>query len=339
MAKLTLTLSQALGRAISAYNAGKLVEAEQICQQIVSAKSDFFDALHLLAVIQSRLGKKDTALASYDRALTVRPDFAEALYNRGVTLQELKRFEEALASYDRALAVRPDYAEALYNRGVTLQELKRFEEALASYDRALAAAAGLMPRRSTIVAVTLQELKRFEEALASYDRALARAAGLCRGALQSWRHPAGAEAVRGGAGELRPRARRCGRTMPRRSFNRGVTLQELKRFEEALASYDRALGAAAGLCRGALQSWRHPAGAEAVRGGAGELRPRARAAAGLCRGALQSWRHPAGAEAVRGGAGELRPRAHAAAGLCRGALQSWRHPAGAEAVRGGAGEL
>ena len=77
-----------------------------------------------MAVVQSRLGKKDEALASYDRALKVRPDFAEALYNRGVTLQELKRFEEALASYDRALKVRPDFVEALYNRGNTLEELK-----------------------------------------------------------------------------------------------------------------------------------------------------------------------------------------------------------------------
>ena len=91
MAKLTLALSQTLSRAISAYNAGKLVEAEQLCQQIINAKRDLFDALHLLAVVQSRLGKKDTALASYDRALAVRPDYAEALSNRGITLHELKR--------------------------------------------------------------------------------------------------------------------------------------------------------------------------------------------------------------------------------------------------------
>ena len=38
-------------------------------------------------------------------------------------------------------------------------------------------------------------------------------------------------------------------TMPRRFNNRGNTLQELKRFEEALASYDRALALRAGLCR------------------------------------------------------------------------------------------
>jgi tetratricopeptide (TPR) repeat protein len=205
MAKQTVTLSQAFGRAVTAYNAGKLDEAEQICRQILNARRDVFDALHLLAAVQSRLGKKDAALASYDRALKVRPDYAETLSNRGVTLYELKRFEEALASYDRALKVRPDYAEALSNRGVTLYELKRFEEALASYDRALKVrpdyAEALFNR-----GLTLHELKRFEAALASYDRALTL-------------RPDFAEAL----------------------FNRGLTLHELKRFEEASASYDRSL--------------------------------------------------------------------------------------------------
>jgi len=205
MAKLTLTLSQALSHAFSAYNAGKLIEAEQICRQIINAKADFFDALHLLAVVQSSRGENDTALASYDRALAVRPDNAEALYNRGITLHELKRFEAALASYDRALAVRPDYAEAHSNRGNSLKELRRLEAALASYDRALA----VRPNSAEVLfnrGVTLQELKRFEAALASYDRALAV-------------RPDYAEAL----------------------SNRGVTLKELQRFEEALASYDRAL--------------------------------------------------------------------------------------------------
>jgi Tfp pilus assembly protein PilF len=86
MAESTLTLAQALSRAFSAYNGGKLVEAEQLCQQITNAKPDHFDAVHLLAVVQSNLGKKHLALASYDRALAVRPDYAEALFNRGVTL-------------------------------------------------------------------------------------------------------------------------------------------------------------------------------------------------------------------------------------------------------------
>ena len=205
MTNPTLTLSEAFSRAISAYNAGKLVEAEQLCQQIINAKPDLFEALHLLAVVQASLGKQDLALASYDRALTVRPDHVESLSNRGVTLHELNRFEEAVASFDRALTVRPDYAKAYYNRGNTLRELKRREEALASYDRALTVqpdyAEALYNR-----GLTLYELKRYEEALVSYDRALT----------------------------VRP-------DHVKALYNRGLTLHELKRYEGALASYDRAL--------------------------------------------------------------------------------------------------
>jgi tetratricopeptide (TPR) repeat protein len=205
MTSRTFSLSQAINHALSSYNAGEFTEAEKICQQIISAKHDFFDALHLLAVVQSRLGKKDTALVSYNRALTVRPDHAQALSNRGVTLHELKRFNEALASYDQALTVQPDHAEALSNRGVTLHELKRFDEALASCDRALTVRpdhADALSNRGN----ALKELKRLDEALASYDRALAM-------------RPDHADAL----------------------SNRGLALHELKRFDEALASYDRAL--------------------------------------------------------------------------------------------------
>jgi tetratricopeptide (TPR) repeat protein len=131
------TLSSSLSRAISAYKSGQLVEAEQLCQQIVAAHQDIFDAIHLLALVQSLLGKKETAVASFDRALTLRPDHAEALSNRGLTLYEMRRFEVALTSFSRALNVRPDYAEALSNRGLTLHQLRRFDEALSCYDRAL----------------------------------------------------------------------------------------------------------------------------------------------------------------------------------------------------------
>jgi len=203
MAKPTPSLT--ISHAVSAYNAGQLAEAEQLCRQLLARERDLFDALHLLAVIESRLGRGEDALASYARALALRPGDANALYNRGNTLQGMKRIEEALASYDSALVVQPHHANALYNRGNALHELKRFEEALASYDRALVVRpdhANAFHNRGN----TLHELKRFEEAVASYDRALA-----------------------------------VQRDHPEVLSNRGVTLHVLGRFEEALTSYDRSL--------------------------------------------------------------------------------------------------
>ena len=101
-----------------------------------------------------------------------------------------------------------------------------------------------MPTRSTIAAITLHELKRYEEALASYDRRARRAAGLCRGAQQSRQCPAGAEAVRRGAGKLRPGAR-VAAGLCRGALQSRHTLHELHRFDEALASYDRLLAVSA----------------------------------------------------------------------------------------------
>lgn len=239
MTNLMVTPSPAFSQAVTAYNAGKLAEAEQICQQIISAQSDLFNTLHLLAVAQSRMGKRDAALASYNRALAVQPDNASALTNRGAALHELKRFDEALASYDHALAAQPDYAEAFYNRGITLKELKRFEEALASYDRAVS----LRPdyyealyNRGNV----LQELKRFEEALASYDNALKVRPGnvaalINRGnSLRDLKRFEEALASNNRALAARP-------DYAVALSARGVTLAEMKRFEEALASYDRAV--------------------------------------------------------------------------------------------------
>ncbi len=239
MADVTPTLPEAMQRAVAAYQRGRLREADDLARAILGVKADYFDALHLIAVIRTRQRRLDEALASYDRALALRPDHAEALRNRGATLHKLKRFDAALASYDRALALQPDYAEALYNRGITLHELERFDEALASYDRAVAArpdyAAALNNRGNT-----LHQLKRFDEALASYDRALA---------LQP--DHAGTFSNRGNTlhqlgrfDEALASYDRALALQPDHAealYNRGITLHALERFDEALASYDRAL--------------------------------------------------------------------------------------------------
>ncbi|HYC17333.1 MAG TPA: tetratricopeptide repeat protein [Pseudolabrys sp.] len=198
-------LALALNRAIATYQAGQPGEAEQICQKIIAKKSNFFDAHHVLGIIQAAQGKNEQALTSYNRALAVQPNHADTLSNCGNVLTALRRFEEALASYNRALAARPNHTGALNNRGVALQEMGRHGEALASFAQAIALQAdyadALCNRGNS-----LHALGRFDEALASYDCAIA----------------------------LRP-------ALLQAHCNRGNTLRELQRYDEALASYDRAL--------------------------------------------------------------------------------------------------
>ena len=205
MASLTLTLPQALKHAVTAYKAGDFLKAADLCQKIIMQKQDYFDALHLLAIVQSKLGKNDEALVSFNRALSVRPNHADAFNNLSITLKMLKQLDDALASCNRALAAEPGHTEALYNRGLILHDLTQFDEALASFDRVLAARPTFAEAFNSR-GITLRAMNRYEEALASYDRAI----------------------------EIRP-------DYPEALNNRGNVLREFGRFKEALSEYRRAV--------------------------------------------------------------------------------------------------
>ena len=227
----------------------------------------------------------------------------DAHYNRAVVLQDLRRFEDAIAGYDQTLAFKPDYAAAHNNRGVALQELGRCEEAVASYDRALAVKARLRRR------------------------------------AQQPRHRTGeTAALRAGAGELRPGARRCSRasptrttiaaprcarssawrrrpqassapsprgpTTPRRTTTAASRCASWNACEEALASYDARDRDQARLRRGAQQSRRRAARLEPPGGGARELRAGAGGEAGVPGGAAQPGRDAAPSPPLPRGAGE-----------------------------------
>jgi protein O-GlcNAc transferase len=189
-------------RALAAYRSGNLALAERLCGEIARARRDFFDALHLLALVQAAQGKGEAALASFRRALALRPNDVETLNNCGVLQGSLGMPAEALASFERALAVRPDHWQALDNRATALARLGRRDDAAACLDRMLRLRpndADTLNRRGNL----LREMKRPADALACYDRALAA-------------QPDHADAL----------------------GNRGNALHELGRLEEALASYD-----------------------------------------------------------------------------------------------------
>ncbi len=241
MVDISLVETPVFDRAVSAYEAGDLVEAERLCERVIAVRPDFFGAANLLAVVQSRLAKKNAALASYDRVLNLRPGYVLGHINRANILDELGRYDEALASYERAIYLRPNIARVHLNRGNVLQELKRYEEAVTSYDRAIHLrpdfAAAHLNRGNA-----LQALKRYDEALTNYARALSLqpdfpdAFSNRGGALQALKRYDEAVASYDRAIALQPGHAAA-------HFNRGTALLECKRHEEALPSFDRALAA------------------------------------------------------------------------------------------------
>lgn len=205
MRAVAIDPTQTFNRAVSSYKAGRLGDAEQLCQQILSAQPGHFDAAHVLAVVQAARGRHDLALASYDCALALRPQQPDVLNNRGSTLLALGRVDDAIASYDRALAARAEFPEAWCNRGSALEKLGRWDDAMTSYDRALALRPDYADARYNRGNV-MKALGRHADALADYDRAIA----------------------------LQPRHADA-------HNNRGQVLKEMLRYDDALASYDAAL--------------------------------------------------------------------------------------------------
>jgi len=68
------------------------------------------------------MGRNEEALEKYDAALALRPRLAEGEFAAGFALARLGRAKEAQTRYRRAIAARPDFAAAWINLGSLLRE-------------------------------------------------------------------------------------------------------------------------------------------------------------------------------------------------------------------------
>lgn len=96
---------------------------------------DDADALLRQGIALNKLGRKEEALACYERALPLEPRNPILLNNLGYVLAELGYYEEALERCDTSLRIRPDDAHTSDSRGYALVGLGRYEEAVQEYRR------------------------------------------------------------------------------------------------------------------------------------------------------------------------------------------------------------
>ena len=165
------TISEALAIAIEHHQGGRLQAAEQIYRQILQVEPNHADALHLLGVIASMLGKPEMAIEYMARAVQRKPDYAEAHSNLGLALNSQGRLEEAVVCYRRALALKPDYAEAHNNLGNALSDQRKLDEAAACYRRALALKPDFAEAHYNL-GNALKDQGKLDEAAVCYRRAL-----------------------------------------------------------------------------------------------------------------------------------------------------------------------
>ncbi|HEY9024704.1 MAG TPA: tetratricopeptide repeat protein, partial [Burkholderiaceae bacterium] len=108
-----------------------------VVERGVQVASTFAPIWYAAGAVQQRLGLRDAAIRSYDKALELKPDYVEALINSGTLLREQLDHHAAIDRFNRALALKPDHLNALSNLAIMLTEFKRSQEAVAMFERLL----------------------------------------------------------------------------------------------------------------------------------------------------------------------------------------------------------
>ena len=166
-----ISIAQTLELAVKQQRAGNLREAETLYRQILEVDPEHVDALHLLGLTCTQLGRNEQAGEYLLRALQLRPEKPEVHHNLGVVLRKQGRLEDATACYHHALSFRPDYPQAHHNLGIALLQRGQLEEA----EHCFRAAIGLKPDYAEAyshLGVVLLRRGHTRQAAASCDEAL-----------------------------------------------------------------------------------------------------------------------------------------------------------------------
>jgi tetratricopeptide (TPR) repeat protein len=117
----------------TAYEQGRYDDALRVYNKVIALSSN---SPKTAALAQLRVGnvymaqrKFDTAVAAFQRAISLDPDAAESYNNLGEALGELRQYNRALQAFGKAVALEPGLLRARYNTGITYERLGNFKYA------------------------------------------------------------------------------------------------------------------------------------------------------------------------------------------------------------------
>lgn len=198
----------ALAAALEHLAAGRLGDAEALCQAILAQRPNETAALHCLGLAALRGGRADRAVACLARAANLAPGDPAVLTNLGSACRAVGQLDYAVVAFDAALRIDPRAGETLFNLGNALRALQRSDAAETAYRRAIAA--GNCRHGGAAVygnlGLLLEERGAIEDAIAAHREALRRRPDLAE-----------------------------------YHYNLGNALRAALALDEAIAAYDRAL--------------------------------------------------------------------------------------------------
>jgi len=134
------------------------------------------NAWNNLGLLDTREGRSDAAVSSFQEALRLSPDHFVALENLGNAYRQQKRWEEARGTLERALAVRPRDPEANYSLGMVFAQTEETGRAYEYLQRALRFRPAY-PEALNNLGVLYLRTRRRDEAVAKFEECIRIAPG------------------------------------------------------------------------------------------------------------------------------------------------------------------
>jgi tetratricopeptide (TPR) repeat protein len=110
-------------QALEDEDAGRLNEAQEKYEKILTASPNHVDALVNLGTILFLGGHVTAAASRYLQALAITPDHVEGNYNLANLLEGQGEMEAAVIFYKKAIEVEPEFADAHFNLAMVLEAL------------------------------------------------------------------------------------------------------------------------------------------------------------------------------------------------------------------------
>jgi tetratricopeptide (TPR) repeat protein len=126
-----------LQRAFTDMQENRLPQAKAKLKTLESLEPDNAVILYNLGVVQSHLGERHEAAASFERAVALNPEYVEAWFNLGQLCIIEKEYSKAVSCFDRAAVLEPDYIKAHHQKGLAWELLGDKEKAGACFERIL----------------------------------------------------------------------------------------------------------------------------------------------------------------------------------------------------------
>ena len=95
-------------------------------------------AYNNLGLIYDNIGKTESAMDLYTKAIAIKPNFAEAYNNRGNAYKDQGNIQQAFSDFNKAIAINPNYAEAYNNRGTAYGKQGNIQQAISDFNKAIA---------------------------------------------------------------------------------------------------------------------------------------------------------------------------------------------------------